>query len=338
MFCPKCGKEVADNVIFCTFCGNKMPANQDTATEVSEQILCPPFENPLSNAKPELTEMIRKLLLSRTFLVAIISLSAYILFKLLGNFGAYSELSDFLSEAGPYGDYAGVLYNPSGSSSAIGTLIGLIPSILVVIGGWMLYASARKTQSGAISPAGMSVIRVAPIINLVVVCLFAPFLCVVALAASLMGLAGIKYSDSLGGIFGVGLMLFLFLLVVAVVIYLIVFGVKSISTVNTLKAAIETGAITKKISKLVIVTCYIFGVISALGVLCSVLTQCLTGVYMYEIANSLGSEYSPNILLTWFSLIMSSLATIGSAVSFFCFGRILSRYKKRLSAIFTATN
>ena len=273
MFCPKCGKEVKGGAQFCTFCGNKMPANQDTATEVSEQILCPPFENPHSNAKPELTEMIRKLLLSRIFLVAIISLSAYILFKLLGDFGAYSELSDFLSEAGPYGDYAGVLYNTSGSSSVIGTLIGLIPSILVVIGGWMLYASARKTQSGAISPAGMSVIRVAPIINLVVVCLFAPFLCVVALAASLMGLAGIKYSDSLGGIFGVGLMLFLFLLVVAVVIYLIVFGVKSISTVNTLKAAIETGAITKKISKLVIVTCYIFGVISALGVLSAFLTQ-----------------------------------------------------------------
>ena len=339
MFCPKCDKESNDGVKFCTFCGSALPADQEANREPSDQTSSSPIEETALDVSFKPAELIKKLLLSRTFLVAIVAYSAYVLFSFLKSLASpfllprfsYFSVYDIFNNG-----FLSGISNITGSpvyASPIGTLIGLIPAILVVVGGWMLYASARKTQAELLNPMGLKIISITPIIFLVMIYFASVIFFLAAFVASIMGLASAaSFGDSSAATFGSGITFLLLLsMVVAVAIFFIVYGTKCVSTVNALKIAVETNTVEGTISRIVVVMCFILCAINAYGAFSSIIS---------EISNAIvwNKQFDLEYKISWYNTITSSLISASSAVSLFCFGLLLSRYKKQLSAIFTATN
>ena len=334
MSCPKCGKEVADHVLFCTFCGNKMPEKAAPAQAEFQ----PPMNQPPVNEAPTgeggsfapppppqdfapqpprfygPAGLIRNMLLSPLYLTAIIAFSTYVLFSLFGSDSASAMTSELINELLYKLDLPTEIegiYSATSSSSAVGSLIGLAPSILVVIGGWMLFASAKKSENQRLNPAGMNLIRISTVITFVLACVSAGLVLIVfLLLGGIIGL-GFSYGGSYGYesvfdafmydeavAFGTVLIGLIFVVAIAAIVFLLIYQYKAMATAKTLNTAIKENVVRGKISGFVTVMCYISGVTSGLSALASIFN------------------------------FATFLATAGSAVSFFCFGMLLSRYKK----------
>lgn len=272
--CPVCGKEIDDAAAFCPHCGS--PAGQQGPVYAQPAGAAPAGPE----TEPPAVQLLRRMATSPVYLAGAIGYSCTILFNVItvvysASPGAVNRYLTVTSRT-VYGQQGELdtLYNFFSNlfgATAAGALLGSIPTLLMAVGIWMVYASARS-RSGPISTAGLTIIRVIQIITAVLVCLL------LGLVLGVIGLmlVGMPLSDNTPGAVG--------LLVAAVVTILVVFGLvilyylRLIATIDCFRYTLWNGTPQGKISRFVAVIAILSGVFSLLGVLTGGIFPVLTAL------------------------------------------------------------
>lgn len=268
MFCSKCGKPLENGAV----CSCQQPASTTPALAV-----------------------LKKALSSGLFLAVAILYTLVILFNLVYTMiprdytdmleqyeGLYTEeeiqyvIDTFQYDIGMDLEHM--------STFNIGTLIGMIPSILVCIGLWMLYVNAKATDGRPMRTTGLTLFKTSTIITLVCMCVLLGLLIVVfILVFALLGVAGesIAGADTMdAAAMSVVLAVFVVCLIVlvAVMIFLIFYYVKALKTFKAVKYTMLTGQPNDQVSMFLIVMMFIGAGFSALSGLTSLIMDPFSGL------------------------------------------------------------
>lgn len=302
MFCPNCGVKNEDNVAFCKNCGTKLgnipPVNSQNAEPVQPQAEQPvQVEQPqeasaasaavyapaVSTARPRSNHPVLKVVkdmgASPLFLVAVIAFTAAVFFSIVsvftrGTVGAVSSLTETLGSFG-LGELDGALYQANNYFKAIG-VFAAIPSVIYLIGLWLIFAGAQQRGSDSMPTSGLTTIKVMAILTLVCCCIalgLTEILCIVGI----IGTArygfftntnrydyAYDHTEMINNFAGA---LFIGLAIGALIVYviLIVYEAKIISTINAVKGTILTGNPNYKVSGFVAVMNFIVAFFSLFG-------------------------------------------------------------------------
>lgn len=307
MFCPQCGQPYAEGMRFCEHCGATLPP--PAAPGVAPQAGMPGQPLPAQRSGPvSVLELLRRLATSPLYLTGAIAYTCFILFNLVSaTSGSTLErlMDQYLSLLFRYGNMGmGELGEaldqlnsvmPLMRGATLGTaLVGQIPAILIVVGLWMLFASAKNRSGEPLKATGLTIIKVITIINLVVVSL-AALLVVVVLFLVMAALA--SYEDAIVPAF-----LAVIVLVAAIFALAILFYVKLATTIHTMQTSIRTGMPSDRVSAYVAVIAILGGVGSLMSIL------------------GAGG-------------VSGMLAMLGAAVAAFCYGIFLFRYRKEMRLV-----
>lgn len=300
MFCSNCGIENAEGSAFCKNCGK--PLSQITP-DYSAPAYTPAAKPPLSS-NPVLNA-VKKIAGSPLFLVAVIAYSLQILATLVSSVGTGAKVEMFLYSlldeigyAAPFEFYEIVdaISRIGDIPYIIGTIIGLIPTILICVGLWITYSSAKNRMTDTMKTSGLTMIKVITIIQLVWACVVFALvelllmLIVVAVAAANVYEAGLIIAG----------VVFVVLFVAAAFALAIVYFAKIIKSIGVAKKTITTGIPSDKVSSYVAVWAFISAV-------------CLV-----------------------FSLITSFIASAASMTAFICFGILIFKYKSAMKGLMFA--
>lgn len=266
MFCPKCGTQNADGVSFCQNCGSPLTASQPTYQQPyqASQYQQPMYSQALVSSTGLAT--LKKVCSSPVALVAIIAYTAAALFSFLnsvsgssGIFGYLYQLADMLDME----DMVGELYYAVRSTSIVSAVIGMIPTILIAVGLWLTFASAASKSQTGMKTGGLTLVKVILIINLVFICIALAAVEIIALVA-VVNLADSYYGSSMVGPL-VGVMLGVAIAMTLVIL----FYVKAVKTINTIKLTAQNGIPSDKVSVYVAVIAFIMGGFTALSIIAS---------------------------------------------------------------------
>lgn len=217
-----------------------------------------------------------KLFRSPLFLITAILFSANLLFQIIANLfpqdpayivnQIYSNLPYEMQFIISPGDLYSALSDAQ-SGTTVGTVIGmLITGGLMVAAYWITYISAKNPSVPAAKTAGLTIMKVFSIINLVVMS-FAEVLCVVLAVIFGVALAGSDYG------YMDEMMIGFFIILIAaciigfvVLIFEIIYEAKVIKMLNSAKNAMLTGMIPNKASIFVAVICFISAAVSFFSV------------------------------------------------------------------------
>lgn len=236
------------------------------------------------------------------FLVGAIGYSVYGLLQFLDGFigGANmrSQLNELLQDS---------LYNNSSFMQGyingytggymIAMLIQLIPVILIATGMWITFASAKNERDTRMSVAGLSMIRIITIIELI-------FLCIATAVLEVLCMYAISATDRVrdtyfGSTTLESALIIVMVIVAAAAVVQIIYYIKLCSAIRTMKETVITGIPDAQISLYVEVYCYIAGGMAAISALLS-----LSGMSVYGF-----------------------LANAGLATADICFGIFLRKYR-----------
>lgn len=220
-------------------------------------------------AEPPALGRMRQMIRSPLYLTGAIGYTCMVLFTLASTFrtGAAAltdtVLAQLLDNVYWSSTWLDGLYNwmPLLFVGSVGSiLVGQLPNILVVVGLWMLYASAADTSGAPLKTAGLSIIRGVQIFQLVVLGLVA-LLCLIVMGVMVVGF---QFYD-LAAIIPIVLV---FLVVLAVVLAVgVLYYVKLIATLNGFRQTIWTGQPQGTVSLYVAVLGAVRGVLPLFGVL-----------------------------------------------------------------------
>ena len=216
MFCSNCGIENVEGAVFCKNCGKNL-----TQPAVPVKAAKPPLSNnPVLN-------VIKKVASSPLFLVAIIAYSVQILGSVITAAASgplfsgmiYNILYEFGADI-PY-EFYNILDSIAMAGSGpviVGTIIGLIPTILICIGLWITYASARSRTSDTMKTSGLTMIKVITVIQLVGTCL-----CLAAFEIFLMFavVASAAEAAAAAEVYGPVVALFVFIVILGTALYIL---------------------------------------------------------------------------------------------------------------------
>ncbi|MBQ7058498.1 MAG: hypothetical protein IJM83_04255 [Firmicutes bacterium] len=158
-----------------------------------------------------------------------------------------------------FGDITALM---SGSSIA-GTIVGMIPSILIALGMWLIYSSAKKASIPA-STAGYSILQVMNIISMVL-------MCIATLMLVIFGIIGLVALNSLSGYYGgsssgtMAVAAICLLIGIVIMIFVIIYFAKLAAIYSISKDVLRYNRSAKKISMFVIVINFIALFFSAIG-------------------------------------------------------------------------
>ncbi|MCH5352527.1 MAG: hypothetical protein J1E06_03580 [Acutalibacter sp.] len=244
----------------------------------------PTYGEPVLSSNPVLN-VIKKLGSSPLFLAAAILYSVSVMLGIITNIsGAVlpSYVYDILANAGMDYDTIRYIINSSSGTSAVSSGLSAVPSILLCVAMWMIYATCRDRQTGNISTAGLTICKVITTIMLVALCIAAAGVVIIAIA----GFAGgfdyiIRYGARSYYGYGDGIMalvMFLCIIVLAIVVLLIAFYASLVRAINRMKNCALTGMPDHRISKFLTVMLWISGVIGCLNSLSSLFLSPLVGL------------------------------------------------------------
>lgn len=264
MICPNCGREIPEGTVCPCATG-------------SSQLLS---SNPALNA-------IKTISSSKGFLVAVIFYTVNVVLnfvvQLTGNLSAeaLSKITgvEFLYEANITGPMI------------FGAVLSVVPTALIALGMWLHYATCRRTDTGNISTAGLTICKVISIITLVTTCISA-VITIIVLAVVAFAADGVAYYllntfwymfDTVYSIddFAAGLTLVAIILVVVcalVFAFVIYYYAAIVKTINRIRNTALTGVPDNRISQFVIAINYIFAVIGIIGGVFLVFGSPLVGV------------------------------------------------------------
>lgn len=266
MICPKCGREISDGAV-CT-CSVVQPT-------------------PILSSNPALNA-IKTIGSSRLFLTAAILYSVSIVLNLWT-----SVVGDSTYDIVSY--YTGVDLSAYANSNMLNMILSAVAAsaftILIAIGMWLHYSTCRRTDTGNISTAGLTICKVMFTITTVLMAISAVLsvilLLFVAVSADSIAYYLLNYFwylfDAVHDIndFAVALAIVAIMLIIFVIIYFtlaIIYYVLLIKTTNRIKTTALTGVPDNRISRFVIAMNYISAVFSGIGGLVMLISSPFTGL------------------------------------------------------------
>ncbi len=300
--CPKCNAPVEGDANYCSSCGNQIKPGQTVYA-------APGYTAPASTAKTPssshpVLNVVKRLASSQLFLVAVIAYSAQILFAIVNSAGTGAkveillyQLLDSLGGNVPYEAYKFVdsLSRIGDIPFVIGTFLGLIPSIIICAGLWMTYASAKNRLVDGMSTAGLTMIKVITVIQIIFTCLALAGVELILLLA-VIGIALTTYAPGAA----IGVMVMLVLFVTAAYTLQIIYLVKIIKSINAAKKTIITGVPVAKAStfvaiwSFVVAFCAIFGLVSDfVGSVATITFLICFGILVYKYNRSMKTVAHP---------------------------------------------
>ena len=207
-------------------------------------------------------------------------------------------------------------------SQGIGQLIGSVPSILIAIGLWLMYAQCVSDKEEAMRTGGLSLMKASTIVSLVLMCIALGLallggLIVLILFSQLQGELVPYFEELIGeelgaaaGAIGVAFVAIVIGVVVLVAAVYIVYQAMVIKSINTVRKTATTGVPSDRVSGFVAVVNIIAGAISVISF--------LGGIKDWQYG---------------FGAVADSLASICSGVAMILFGILLMNYRKEMRAI-----
>lgn len=318
MFCPNCGCQNGDGAAFCRGCGAPLEAPRN-AEGPGAPYRPPVSPNPYEPVRPEgsvhpVLGAVKTMGSSAMVLVAIIAFSLAGLLSLISviqGASSYLVALNLLSELD-----IGINLSVEGwrwATTAI-MVIGMIPTVLMILGMWMTYASAANRREPGMKTAGLTLIKVVVIINAVCMGIVLGLLllaCIIAMSAG----SNMRYSGYYGYSgystmrTGETFLMIMTAVLVAVMVLAIVYYVKIVSTINTMKRTITTGVPSDRVSAFAAVMAIIGGVFSAI----SVVSVIKNGVY--TVGGVVGSLCSVVAAITFGAFLFTYRRTMRSLVA-----------------------
>lgn len=269
MYCTNCGTQNADDASFCRNCGSPLKKSQtgyQQPYQAPRYRQAPYSQRPASSAG---TAVLRNVCSSPVALVAIIAYTAAAFFSFLNAvFNSYGILSNFYQIADLL-DMRSFYRTLSGSFVAL-SIIAMIPTVLIAVGLWLTYTSAASKTSAGVKTIGLTIIKVVLIVNLSIIGGLLAIVEIVEIVAlstvsqvsSYYGYYGSASSVMTGSLVGV-------MIVIAIALALVIlFYVKAVKTVNTIRQTAQSGVPSDNVSVFVAVMSFIMGgftVISIIG-------------------------------------------------------------------------
>ena len=189
-------------------------------------------------------------------------------------------------------------------TSVIQTVIGQIPTILIVLGSWLAYASAAN-KNGPMKTGGLTLVKVIVIISLVCMCIV---LGIITIIGGILCIAASGQYEELAPVL-IAVVIVLLLLFA----FFIMYYVFMIKTVSAIKKTAQTGTPHYKVSVFIAVCLFIAG------------AYALTSV-----PEALVSGYIP--------LMVSGFAGLCSVVSSITYGIFIFMYRSRMKKLYDSTN
>lgn len=266
-FCTKCGKELKQDAQFCTGCGVKISDETQSTLYNAE---------PAEYKAPEQTFVMPPAIMalkqigsSPLFLVVAIIFSLNIILGFTS--GVSSLIPMFLNSrvvreliwelSIDMSDFYSMIYG----GGIIGRIVAAVPSVIIAVGFWLIYATCSDKKSPYIKTSGFTMIKVISMINMVFTCIGAALVLIASL------LAGIVLTAN--GVEEAGTAAFV-IFFVAIVIYAfaILYRAKVIQSLNAAKMVALTGKPSLKVSGYVGVICFITSVTSIISFIASSFT------------------------------------------------------------------
>lgn len=238
------------------------------------------------NEQNPIIRAVRAMLTTPLFLVGAIGYSVYGVFQFINRLAGGSEIRQLLNMFSRFGGrYSSVIQrygNMYSGAQMLVTLLSVTPVILIAVGMWLMFASAKSTNQPQLNVTGLTMIRVVIIIQLICVCLVS-VIGEIVLISAMVGVGGMisSYGGGVGTVSGIFVVAML--VVAAVAILEIFYYLKLGTMVDTMKNVILTGVPDSEVSKYVEIFCYVMGGLSAISALMS-----LVGMSMYSFLTNAG--------------------------------------------------
>lgn len=314
-YCQNCGATLDDNARFCIECGGVAQETENYSSPVD-------YSNVPLISNNTVLNTVRDCARSPFFLAAIILYTATILFNIVNLIQTMFVSSNIYNIPNVLFNVSEDVLVASNISAIIVVVIGSSPAILMAVGMWITYASARGNDE-RMSTSGLTIIKVISIIFLVLMCVAAGMMLLLfALMIVVISVTGLsEFTDpEIWAEFGsaaeaavlaesvfVILLVVLIVLTAAIFTFAIIYYAKIIKTINVIKSTIETGTVTGKISTFVAVMAIIIGAFMAFPAL-----------YL--------------LVMGQFIMVLSYLL---SALSSIFFGVLLFSYKNKMASVST---
>lgn len=261
MFCQNCGTRNPDANRFCTRCGQLVAAPVPCAPVPVQNYAAPAGRTVNDDLKKQaVVAAYKKVAGSPLFLIAVIAFTLNMVLSLVLSLtptmtvldsDVEMMLYDLLREMGmSYWDINEALSSAS-SVSILSTVLGIIPSVITLIGLWLIYASG-KSRSKRTSTAGLTTLKVFNIVMLVFLCIAAGlFLIVMAIAVVALGSEAFVPEEA------IAVLVLVFLVVAAIMAFAIVLYARIISSLSKVANTVRTGEPDRRVSGFVAVILFI---------------------------------------------------------------------------------
>lgn len=195
---------------------------------------------------------VRGLLASPTFLTAVIALTAAAFFSLMSSFSSRASLLSSLSSL--------IGYSGSFRSLSLGSIIGQLPQIFVVVAFWLVYTSAAGQDSYpyGMNTTGLKMIDIYLLIMMILFCVMGG-LTVLGLLAAMVGVDSLMGSFRLYSGDAIAVLVVGLLFAVAAYGFMIFLMMRARENCQSVIRAVTTGHAANDISLLIPVFCFIMG-------------------------------------------------------------------------------
>jgi hypothetical protein len=300
MYCRRCGTKNNDNDGFCVNCGASLQSAQTPEYQSAPN----PQGNRGYGARKPLAMTLKEHVTSPLFLTAIIAYSAALLLNLVSVLSGINSLSSWLNRlmsiAGLDEIYSysfSMGFNAVSRVATALTVVTNLPTILITVGLWLIFASGKDAQSYSVKPLGFSFIRGVEIYYLVTSCIGAVIVEIILLVA----VAGLSEYG------GAGIVFVLMLLAGGCFAAVIIYHLKAVRMIATIQQTVITGKPNSNIPKYVMIMTFILGGFAGISALTSLVSSF---IYFLAEACSATACITFGILLNQYTKIMT---TEGSA-------------------------
>lgn len=278
--CFRCKNRIANDATFCPVCGVDF-------TRLSE---------PNSLVIPTL----KKMATSPLYLACAIAYTCQIVFSICSliwdRASVISMLQKYLGSGSASLEMSMAISSLSQEFSGINiaSFLGYIPTVLMSVGIWMLFLSAKNATDDALNPSGLTFVKVSTIIHIVCLILATLF---VEFIFFMLAWAFNEVADGLASVVITVMIVFAVFMAFPIFMY-----IKVVTTVNTMKRTIQTQVPSYKVSVFVAV----MSIVSGVG-------------YVILLLNSIS--------------LFSVLSSVSMAVACIGFGVFLFRYRKEMQML-----
>ena len=309
-YCSNCGSKLGDTAAFCQTCGNKVKAAQP------KEALQPQVQ-PQATYASRITPMsvLKQTVSSPLFLICSIAFTAAIvlniirsadiiymvpglyelLYAMADSLGLYEvmETLEELYELEVVQNLNSYSFGFMAAGAMLCTFIASIPSMLCALGMWLTYAQGANKRREGFKTGGLTLIQVLAVISLVLICIM----------FALVGISlilGCFIAAAYPGTFAGTVILFaVFLVVVAAAVLAVMYYVKLLKMIRSVKNVARTGTSEAYASVYVALWCFIsagcvgmslasiFGAVSMLAALCTMVADICLGAVIISYKNKM---------------------------------------------------